>query len=103
MQIAEATAHSPQAMIIPAELQLTLEEHVIKTQMSASSPYATASLQPALKDWLRRLTAVQTILSEYQKAETKWLYMEPLFGAEDIAYQMPEEWRAFQVGGSFKK
>lgn len=101
MQVVEATAHSPRAMLIPAELQLTLEEHVIKTQMSASSPYATASLQPALKDWLRRLTAVQTTLTEYQKAETKWLYMEPLFGAEDIAYQMPEEWRAFQVGGGW--
>lgn len=63
--------------------------------MNISSPFATTML-PALKDWLQKLQKLQTIVDTYQKCVAKWAYLEPLFGAEDIAYQMPGEWRIFQ-------
>lgn len=63
--------------------------------MSISSPFAQ-NLMSALKEWLQKLQHLQNIFDEYQKADTKWAYLEPLFSAEDIAYQMPDEWRMYQ-------
>ncbi|KAI6177004.1 Dynein heavy chain at 62B [Aphelenchoides bicaudatus] len=77
------------------EVVAFIEEQIIKTQMNISSPFS-ASMLPALKDWLHKLQRLQNIVDTYQKCLAKYTYLEPLFGAEDIAYQMPEEWRVFQ-------
>ncbi|KAI6240858.1 Dynein heavy chain at 62B [Aphelenchoides fujianensis] len=82
-------------MEIKNEVVAFIEEQIIKTQMNISSPFATTML-PALKDWLQRLQRLQSTVDTYRKCIGKWTYLEPLFGAEDIAYQMPEEWRIFQ-------
>ncbi|KAI6215163.1 Dynein heavy chain at 62B [Aphelenchoides besseyi] len=82
-------------MDVKNEIVVFIEEQIIKTQMNISSPFATAML-PVLKDWLQRLQRLQSTVDTYRKCISKWTYLEPLFGAEDIAYQMPEEWRIFQ-------
>jgi dynein heavy chain len=78
------------------EVVAFIEEQIIKTQMHLSSPFASTML-PILKDWLQKLQRLQSVVDLYRKCVGKWTYLEPLFGAEDIAYQMAEEWRAFQV------
>lgn len=72
-----------------------IEEQIIKTQMNIYSPYSSAML-PTLKDWLQKLQRLKSIIDTYQKSAAKRTYLDPLFVAEDIAYQMPEEWRTFQ-------
>lgn len=72
-----------------------IEEQIIKTQMNIYSPYSSAML-PALNDWLQKLQRLKSIIDTYQKSASKYSYLDPLFAAEDIAYQMPDEWRTFQ-------
>ncbi|KAE9554264.1 hypothetical protein FO519_002498 [Halicephalobus sp. NKZ332] len=40
---------------------------------------------------------VKTFSETLPMCESKVSHLEPLFTAEDIAYQMPEEWRMFQI------
>lgn len=68
---------------LSADMMMLLDEQLIKTQMSISSPYAQ-NLLPELKEWLNKLLSLRSTLDVYHKAETKWLYLEPLFSAEDI-------------------
>ncbi|BFI29560.1 dynein axonemal heavy chain [Marchantia polymorpha subsp. ruderalis] len=72
------------------EAQLMLDEHVVKTQNMLASAFA-APFQERLQIWLGKVTLLQQILVEWLKMQASWMYLEPIFGSEDILEQMPKE------------
>lgn len=40
---------------------------------------------------------VQVVLDEWMHCQQSWLYLQPIFGSEDIMQQMPNEGRKFKA------
>eukprot|EP01018_Ginkgo_biloba_P007886 Gb_26557 [translate_table: standard] len=78
------------------DLQTLLEDHIAKTQSMQASPYI-GPFEDRVKLWLAKLNLVQEVLDEWVQCQQQWLYLEPIFGSEDIMQQMPVEGRRFKV------
>ncbi|BBM97612.1 dynein axonemal heavy chain [Marchantia polymorpha subsp. ruderalis] len=85
------------------DLQMMLEEHLVKTQSMQTSPYI-GPFEDRVKLWLVKLNLVQECLDEWLKCQQAWMYLEPIFTSEDIMQQMPVEGRRFKaVDASWRK
>ena len=78
------------------DIQAILDDQVVKTQAMRASPYIGA-LEERVKLWEKRLNNVQETIDEWLKCQQQWLYLEPIFGSDDIMQQMPNEGRKFKT------
>ncbi|CAG9464833.1 unnamed protein product [Pedinophyceae sp. YPF-701] len=77
------------------EAQTLLDDHIVKTQAMSASPFA-APFKQRLGPWERKLERLQSILDDWLKCQGRWLYLEPIFGSEEIVRQIPREGTAFR-------
>ena len=75
------------------DIQMLLDDHIIKTQTMRSSPSPSHWLVAFVVGRIFLFT--QSLLEEWLKMQAAWLYLEPIFSSEDIKNQMPSEARKF--------
>lgn len=55
-----------------------------------SSPAAAPFLE-RIEGWVQKLQSMQDIFDAWMVAQSKWMYLGPVYGSEEIARQMPKE------------
>jgi dynein heavy chain len=76
------------------EIQMILDDQIVKTQTMLTSPYIKPFAERA-KDWETFLTTTQDVIDIWLKVQAQWLYLEPIFASDDIKKQMPVESEKF--------
>lgn len=77
------------------EAQMLLDDHIVKSQAMMSSPFARPHMDE-LRPWEAKLSRLQAILDEWLKCQGRWMYLQPIFGSEEIVRQIPTEGMAFR-------
>ncbi|XP_077987554.1 dynein axonemal heavy chain 3-like isoform X2 [Glandiceps talaboti] len=76
------------------DVQVLLEDHIVKTTTMRGSTFI-APFEEEVKVWEERLHRIKAILDSWLKVQAAWLYLEPIFGSEDIRRQIPVEGKMF--------
>lgn len=77
------------------EVQTLLDDHIVKSQAMVASPYAEPFRDEVI-EWEQKLNSMQDIIDVLLKVQSKWLYLEPIFGSPEMMRQMPTEGGLFQ-------
>ena len=72
------------------EVQLLLDDHVIKAQTIASDPAVTFMQDEAFK-WQDLLKNMQNLLEKWVLVQADYIYLEPIFNSEDIKTSLKNE------------
>jgi dynein heavy chain len=73
-----------------------LEDNQVTLQTMLGSRYIRG-IQDLVEEWEKRLAALSETLDEWIMCQRTWMYLENIFGAEDIQKQLPAESQKFLV------
>ena len=76
------------------DIMLVLDDHTLKAQTIRSNPNIKFMEERAVR-WEKLMLYIQEVLDVWIKVQSSYLYLEPIFGSEDIIGQMPKEAKKF--------
>ncbi|ELT89912.1 hypothetical protein CAPTEDRAFT_157693, partial [Capitella teleta] len=78
------------------DIQVILDDHIVKTTTMKNSPFIKP-FEKEINSWDSRMVRLlKAILDSWLKVQAAWLYLEPIFGSQDIRNQIPVEGKMFE-------
>ncbi|XP_059151071.1 dynein axonemal heavy chain 3-like [Physella acuta] len=77
------------------DIQVLLEDHIVKTMTMKGSPFIKP-FEDEINKWDNLLHRMKSILDSWLRVQSAWLYLEPIFGSQDIRNQIPVEGKMFE-------
>jgi dynein heavy chain len=78
------------------DIQAVLDDHFFKTLSIRGSAFVKP-IESEVKEWFDIVNRMIMTLEEWAKVQNQWLYLMPIFSAENIVAQMPNEGVLFDV------
>ena len=75
------------------EVMVQLEDHQVMLQTMLASRYISG-VREQVELWDKRLALLSETLDEWISCQKQWMYLETIFGAEDIQRQVRDRWQA---------
>ncbi|NXU12627.1 DYH1 protein, partial [Pardalotus punctatus] len=72
------------------DISQLLDDHIVLVQGMSFSPFKKP-FEERMNLWENKLKMTQDVLEEWLNCQRSWLYLEPIFGSEDIKRQLPVE------------
>jgi dynein heavy chain len=76
------------------DINTLLDDHLVKIQLILSSPFVS-HIERQCRVWEQKLLDATSLLESWMAFQRAWLYLEPIFGSDEIMRQMPKEGRKF--------
>jgi dynein heavy chain len=78
------------------EIFTLLEDNQVTLQTMLGSRFIR-DIQDRVEEWEKKLSLLSDTLDEWLACQRTWMYLENIFGAEDIQKQLPAESQKFMV------
>eukprot|EP00968_Pinguiococcus_pyrenoidosus_P011502 scaffold926_cov248-Pinguiococcus_pyrenoidosus.AAC.15 len=78
------------------EIFVQLEDNQVTLQTMLGNRFISG-VQEQVEGWARKLSLLSETLDEWTACQRNWMYLETIFGAEDIQKQLPGETQKFNV------
>ncbi|EGR32330.1 hypothetical protein IMG5_087930 [Ichthyophthirius multifiliis] len=78
------------------DIQILLDDHTLKAQTIRANPNIKFTEQRAIR-WEKLMLFIQSVLENWIKVQTFYLYLEPIFSFEDISKTLVSESDKFKI------
>ena len=78
------------------EVFTALEDNQVTLQTMLGSRFI-GGIQDRVEEWAKKLAVLSESLDEWVACQRNWMYLENIFGAEDIQKQLPAESQKFLI------
>ncbi|KAK3257150.1 hypothetical protein CYMTET_33753, partial [Cymbomonas tetramitiformis] len=103
LQVMEYRETGTYIMKVEESITQQLDDHIVMTQAMSFSPFKKP-FEDRIAEWEEQLKLASETLEEWVALQRQWMYLEPIFGSEDIMQQLPLEGKRFsQVDRSWRK
>lgn len=76
------------------DIRLLLEDSILILQTLSASKYVRA-IKDRVSRWEKDLNTIMDTIDQWMIVQRKWMYLESIFGNDDIKQQLPEEAKKF--------